>query len=416
MVPASFVLVDALPLTPNGKVDYQKLPAPESDRETSVGYVAPRTPIEEVLANTWAEALGVERVGIYDNFFGLGGHSLLTMQIIDRLNKAGLGLTVAQTFQHQTVAELAAVVNPNQAVRSDSGDWSSLLTLQPHGTQPPLFLVHTAPGDVLGYLKLVYYLGNDQPCYGFQSLGLLRPEASHRRLEEMAAHYVRLMREFQPQGPYFLGGWCFGGTVAMEMAHQLVEQGQKVALLALMETWAHHPPKTYVRFHLHHLRCLLRAGPRALTATWLRKVRRWRGKSEAPANQLAEFAFEVATTGPLANRSHVYPINLAATRRYQSRSRLYPGHVTLFRRRHHDAIDAVEPDCGFVTLVKELEICYVPGDHRSVLKDPHVRTLAEEIKKCLARAQAGSASSVTGAPLANGVNTNAIESFAGASR
>ena len=110
------------------------------------------------------------------------------------------------------------MVTTSRAVDSRKGAWSSLVTLQANGTKPPFYLIHTSPGDVLGYMKLVYYLGNDQPCYGFQSLGLNKVEDSHKTLEEMAAHYVKLMRRFQPKGPYYLGGWCFGGNVALEMA------------------------------------------------------------------------------------------------------------------------------------------------------------------------------------------------------
>lgn len=384
MQPATLTPLAALPLNPNGKVDRKALPAPTAAAAADTPRGHPRTPVEEIIAATWAEVLGLERVGVQDNFFTLGGHSLQTIQIIDRLSRAGLGLTLEQMMQHQTVAELAAVANTNRAVAAGAEEWSSLVTLQPRGSRPPLFLVHTAPGDLLGYMKLVHHLGNDQPVYGFQSLGLARPEAAHRTLREMAAHYVSLLREFQPRGPYHLGGWCFGGNVAMEMAWQLIEQGQEVALLALLETWAHRPPQWYLPYYWHELVGRLRRGPRELGGGSWRRLRRWLKPVDAAARQEAEFAFEAAVTGPLANRSVVYPINLAATRRHRSRPKKYPGRVTLFRRVQYGAADDPSADCGFATLARELEIHYVPGDHRGVLKEPHVRDLAHELAACLA--------------------------------
>ena len=197
MVPSAFISMESLPLTPNGKLDKRALPAPsQNTSENSHKYVPARSPVEEVLVGIWAELLKVPKVGVHDNFFELGGNSLLSIQIIDRLNRAGLNFAASQFFQHQTIAELASVVTSSKAVSSQEQDWSCLVTLQPNGVKPPFYLLHTSPGDVLGYMKLVYYLGSDQPCYGFQSLGLQNPAQSHHSLEEMAAHYIKLMREF----------------------------------------------------------------------------------------------------------------------------------------------------------------------------------------------------------------------------
>ena len=352
----------------------------------------PRTPIEEVIAATWAEVLQVERVGVQENFFALGGHSLQTIQIIDRLSRAGLGLTLDQMLQYQTVAELAAVVDTNRAIEAGSDEWSSLVTLQPRGERPPFFLIHTAPGDVLGYMKLVYYLGNDQPVYGFQSLGLTRPEACHRTMPAMAAHYVKLLRQFQPKGPYYLGGWCFGGNVAMEMAHLLVEQGQQVALLALMETWAHKPPLKSWRYYVRRMVYFRRLGPFGMFRHYYRRFATLLERPPpAPVAAADTFAFEATKSGPLKNRETIYPINLNATRLHRSRSEVYPGRVTLFFRETYGE-DLITPDWDFRVLAREVESCMVPGDHRSVLKEPHVKKLGAAVRAALVRVQAGVAS------------------------
>lgn len=392
MVPTAFVVLESLPLTPNGKIDRRKLPAPEQvESGRSNTYVPPSTPVEEVLVGIWEELLHVKRVGVRDNFFEVGGTSLLSIRVIDRLNKAGLKVAPGQFFQHQTIAELAPVVSTIEAVDSQEAGWSSLVVLQANGAKPPLYLTHTAPGDVLGYMKLVYYLGNDQPCYGFQSLGLHRIEDSHASLPEMAAHYVKLLREFQPEGPYYLGGWCFGGNVALEMAQQLVAQGQKVALLALFETWAHPPPVTNLRYYTHRFACLLGLGPHALARYAKRNLLRIFRINSAPDPDAGEFEFSATQQGPLKNREHVYKINLAATRKHKSRH--YPGTITLFNGTYYQSHDILSPQSGFMTLADGVETHLIPGSHRSVIKEPSVRILAEKLKTCLEHAQAESAKS-----------------------
>ena len=132
MVPSSFVTLDALPLTPNGKVDRRALPAPDQARpDLEETYVAPRTPAEETLAGIWAELLHLDRVGIHDNFFNLGGDSIMSIQAIARANKAGLGLTPRQLFEHQTIAELAIVAEQGRIVEAEQGIITGPVPLTP---------------------------------------------------------------------------------------------------------------------------------------------------------------------------------------------------------------------------------------------------------------------------------------------
>lgn len=385
MIPTHFVPIEAVPLTPNGKIDYRLLPAPqELHPEREKGYVAPRDPVEELLAKIWAEVLGVEKVGIHDNFFDLGGHSLMCLQIINQLHKAGLWVTAPQFFQHPTIAELASVATTAPAIASDEDGGSSLVALRPRGTRPPLFLVHTAPGDVLGYINLVNLLGDDQPCYGFQSLGLQSLDRAHRTIPEMAAHYVKLLRRLQPEGPYYLAGWCFGGIVAMEMADQLIAQGQKLGILALFETWAHPPQEGKFQFVVNRLKCFMRMNfPRKLRylKQKLRFYYAWYFNKKLVNKVIEErFGFSIAH-GPLASREEVYRINLHASQTYPSRP--FAGRITLFNA--EEIGDERIPDLtgGFATLVREIDIHPVPGEHMSVLKEPHVTVLAEKLKDCL---------------------------------
>src|SRR6185295_7366109 len=230
MVPAVFVPLPALPLLPSGKVDRKALPAP--DRGPAPGYMAPRNPAEEILAEIWQEVLGLERVGAHDNFFELGGHSLLAVLLMARIEKRfGKSLSLATLFAAPTVESLAALLS-----RSDGHQQgrSPLVAIQPQGDRPPFFCVHPVGGNVLCYLDLARHLPPDQPFYALQS-----PEPGGDQpasIEEMAALYLSELRRIQPEGPYRLGGWSMGGLIAFEMARQLESAGQELDLVVLIDT------------------------------------------------------------------------------------------------------------------------------------------------------------------------------------
>ena len=233
MVPAVVVLLEALPVTPNGKVDRRALPAPDRSRpELEKAFVAPRDDLELQLAQIWEEVLGVRPVGVTDNFFELGGHSLLAVRLFALIEKRlGKKLPLTAVFQGATVEHLADLLRQ----QATPGPQSSLVAIQPGGSKRPLFLVHPAGGQVFPYVHLAQFLGPDQPCYGLQARGLEDGQDPHTRIEDMAAYYIQAMQTVQPTGPYLLGGWSMGGVVAFEMAQQLHAQGQRVALLALLD-------------------------------------------------------------------------------------------------------------------------------------------------------------------------------------
>jgi pimeloyl-ACP methyl ester carboxylesterase len=235
MVPSTFIEVKRLGLTANGKLDRNALPEPNETRPKLPGeLVAPRDDVERLLAKIFQEVLGVDRVGIQDRFFDLGGHSLLAVRVIGRIEvEFSRKLRVATIFQAQTVEELAAILR-REVDETTITEASSIVAIQPEGTRPPLFLVHGAGGGMFwGYINLAKYLGSDQPVFGFRSRGLEGREELPA-IEAIAAAYVQDLRKMRPQGPYYLGGYCFGGNVAYEMARQLRTQGQEVALLVLL--------------------------------------------------------------------------------------------------------------------------------------------------------------------------------------
>ncbi|MFC4036159.1 amino acid adenylation domain-containing protein [Streptomyces polygonati] len=240
MVPSAVVLVESIPLTVNGKPDRKALPAPKL-RSAPSGR-RPRNPREEVLCGLFAEILNVPGVGIDDNFFALGGHSLLGVRLMSRMRTAlGVERTVRDLFRSPTPAGLLGD-------GAEAGDpMGVLLPLSPRGTRRPLFCVHPGTGVGWSYAGLAQHLGTDQPLYALQTRALREPDYSPRDVEEMAEEYLRRIRQVQPWGPYRLLGWSFGGTVAHAIAALLAKTGERAELIAMMDVRPMPPQRQRVR-------------------------------------------------------------------------------------------------------------------------------------------------------------------------
>jgi thioesterase domain-containing protein/acyl carrier protein len=234
MVPAVFVQLQNFPLTPNGKIDRKALPEPDMGKiNTGSGYVAPRSELELKLTGIWEKILGITRIGVQDNFFELGGHSLLAVQMFAELEKAlQIKLPLVTLFEHQNISELVSVINSGNW----KDKWSSLIRIK-SGTRTPLFFIHGAEGNILIYKDLANHLADDQAFYALQSRGLEGSEFSMTSIEEMAAYYIKEIKKVQHKGPYNLGGYCMGGTIAYEMAQQLTRHGDIVKNVFLVETY-----------------------------------------------------------------------------------------------------------------------------------------------------------------------------------
>jgi amino acid adenylation domain-containing protein len=231
MVPAVFAWMDALPRTTSGKLDRRALPEVDAGAD-GAEFVPAKPGLEERMAAVWQEVLGVDRVGAHDDFFDLGGQSILATRLVARLRgELGIDVPVGMLMQAPTVEALSRAVEAGErTVRLP------LVPLQTFGNRPPLFMAHPAGGHVVCYRGLAVNLAPDQPVYGLQPRGLEDGNPPVTDLEEMAAYYVEAIRRFRPRGPYRLGGWSFGGVVAWEMARQLRAAGQEVDLLAMLDT------------------------------------------------------------------------------------------------------------------------------------------------------------------------------------
>jgi thioesterase domain-containing protein/acyl carrier protein len=240
-VPVAILSLDRFPLTPNGKVDRKALPAPM--RSTSTGDATPavsRDSLDLQLTKLWEKILNVRPIGLRDNFFDLGGNSLVAVRLFSEMRKLfDRSFPLSVLFQAPTVEKLADMIRKG----GWAPQWTSLVPIQPGGSKPPFFCIHGGGGNVLIYRELARHLGNDYPFYGLQARGLDESSDCLTTIEAMAEAYLKELLELQPEGPYYLGGFCMGGQVAFEIAQRLVQDGQQVNLLFLMDTHVYNPAR-----------------------------------------------------------------------------------------------------------------------------------------------------------------------------
>jgi amino acid adenylation domain-containing protein len=377
MIPSSFVQLETLPLSPNRKVNRKALLAPEyrprrtsdspqeqtnpaiSDNDFSSRYVPPSNELELTMTEIWREVLGVDRVSVSDNFFELGGHSLSAVRLLSRMRAAiDTNLPLRCIFLHPTVAELASYISYDAAAQgyrytSELPKWSCLVPVQPKGRRTPLFMVagyQDSDSTLLSLSQLARHLGLEQPLFG------LRPRWVEGRdgyatVEEMAREFVTELRAVQPKGPYRLAGHCVGGIAALEMAQVLMEQGEEIELMVLLDTERPSSLRAFLIRHMRHrinhitdvLSEIVHAGP----------------EKGAMIRQLVHRKLYVTDS--------FYRSMIAYQRQLKTHARkFYSGRITLIvnqqeARRQHDL--------GWRGFAQEgLDVYTVPGDHETVLK------------------------------------------------
>lgn len=354
MVPTAYVVLPKFPLNPNGKVDKKALPAPQYKAQTMrAQHVAPRDHLERVLGSIWSHVLGVERIGVHDNFFDLGGHSLLGLRILALVEQQlGKSFQLQAFFQAPTIAQFADLLKEG----GTEVKWTNLSPIQPEGSKAPFFCVH---GDEANYY-IPRYLGTEQPFYAFFHQGDDGSPIRFTTVEDIARHFIGEMRSVRPHGPYLLGGYSFGGIVAYEMAQQLAAAGESVPLLALFDTY---DPLEYVA-DMQRERKWYDPVKHALYARMGRRALRQHG--------------HIANT----KVRHHYIISTYDQAIKDYRPKPYDGMITVFK-----AEATTGPDhMGWQALAKGgLEIVIVPGDHYSLIKEPHVRHMTGELGRCIDR-------------------------------
>lgn len=361
------------------------LPA-EISWTTSDEYLAPAGPTEEKLAQLWCTTLNLERISRSANFFELGGQSLSAVSLFAKIEQEfGKKLPLATLFKAPTLEHLATVL---QGENSNS-TWSPLVAISPSGSKPPLFLVHGAGGNVLLYRSLAPYLAPDFPLYGLQSKGLDGKSQPLHTIEEMAECYVRELRTVQPNGPYYLGGYCLGGTIAYEMAQILQREGEEILLVAMLDTYNYSLAlRVSFRSFLYqkarfHLANISKLRPSQMFKYLQEKVRLGVGgelanlKTSMPGSSCVD-GVSRATSGAEAA---VQAINDYAAEHYNPAP--YRGMVTLFKPRFNYKFYP-DPNMGWGDLADELEIVEVAVNPHSMLLEPYVKVLAAQLKERIA--------------------------------
>jgi amino acid adenylation domain-containing protein len=404
MVPSAFVVLDALPLTVNGKVDRKALPAPEPmQTHSDSNYVAPRTPTEQVMAEIWADVLSVGKVGVFDDFFDLGGQSLLATQMMSRIKRAlRVELPLRAVFEAPTVGALAAKIehidiDAAPFAPSSQRASSNLVPIRKDGDLTPLFLVHPIGGEVQYAVDLARHLDANQPVYALAANGVAVGETPHESIRAMAACYLKQIRQVQASGPYKLGGWSLGGMIAYDMAQQLRNDGESVRFVGLVDTGSSRSLRA--QRHAEHVFAerIFELDACSALLHWLVDLH----PDIADARQHAAYdklmalmeRKDVDAMIATCQRESLLPshLDMALVRRmlavYQAGANAAEAYeaqavdvpVTYFAAERDEGEDLTS---GWQDLLgPRLDVVRIGGSHHSIVKPPHIEKLAREIAR-----------------------------------
>lgn len=381
---AQLIPAPAIPRRADGTANFSAMPRPGAARLSAAptdGEPA-RDELEKKLVKIWEDTLGVQGIGIRTSFFSLGGYSLTIVRLFARINKAfGMSLPITTIFNAPTIEQMAGLMRGSIA-------YSPLVPIQPKGSLPPLFLIHS----YLIYEGMRSVLGDQRPLYGLREL----EGDDYLSIEERAATYVREMRSVQPSGPYFLGAWCAAGPLAVEAARQLADAGEKTAMVVLFDSWR---PGYAAEFSK-----LQASNPNmSRQAVLKRKVRYHRLKLK-PLNLRgkAKYSWEVITTKIRSSRDKLYlrhwdmaqlflnrfgiplphfmhNVSLKTILSVQAfKGKPFPGRITLIRATEAPYLPQADPACGWNDLaLGGVDVFFTPGTHESMFVEPNLSDLGK---------------------------------------
>ncbi len=387
MIPTRFIFIKAMPLTPNGKINRKALPKPNLKKNRQ-GYIQPRTSLEHELSRIWEDMLDVNPVGIFDNFFEIGGHSLLAVQLISKIKKRfKKELPIAALFQNNTIDKLALVIGSE----SIPGKWSPLVNIRTQGSEQPVFCVHAAGGTVFYFIRFAALLEYDGPFYGLQAKGLEKGDEPLVSIEEMATTYIEAVKKAQPNGPYILSGWSMGAVIAFEMACLLQKEGQQISSLIMID-----PPPSNMRHDQ-----VLEDDAEFMVERWehrmplsIEEVTDKGGKEEQLAYIFKKMKTEELIPSDIDLSDFKYffklhKLNNYIICEYRPRS-VYKGKIFLIRVMEMLPYDLRmdEPSEDWKKFAtRGLEVYNVPGNHFTVFNESNAPHVAEKMKICIEKAK-----------------------------
>lgn len=373
MIPSVWIELDNLPLTGNGKIDRNALPEVNDVAKIKREYVEPETETERVLVSIWKENFRNNDIDVLSNFFDIGGHSLMAVQILSKLKKiTGKNLQLSVFYKYPSVRLLAHFIDEE----NDDYNFRSLVAIKPSGSKNPLYIIHGDGLNVLNFSKLANHMGKDQPVYGLQALGLNGVDEPIDKLPVIAYHYMQEIIKHNPRGPYLLAGYSSGGYVAMEIRKQMVAQGREVKMLIIFDTDAE---KTeYKDWYSLLPKKAKRHFPRMLQAIKFSISQTFKGKSslqpEVPVEKKKDSKEFYRLIQKIKNK------HITAFRNYP----LEPFDGKLYLYRAKISVHYVEYGkyLGWEKFAeKGVDLFEIPGDHFSMLQTPHVAELADILQK-----------------------------------
>ena len=362
MLPSTYIFLDAMPMSANGKLNRKGLPNPKSISSVKKHNI-PHNEIERELLMIWQQQLGITKIATDENFFDLGGHSLMAVKILNDIEKQfDVKLSLSALQQASTIEKLAAII----ASEHHQFSWYSLVPVQPQGSRPPLFAIHT-----ITMRDLPRYLGKEQPLY-FLRYGMAtethNPPLKLPYLKELASHYIKEMQQLQPQGPYHIMGFSFGGLIAYEMACQLKANGHQVNFLGLLDSYLRREKLPVP--HSQKIRKLLSHSFYEMFV-WLKN--KIRDKLTHQEQDTSFFPYTYTAAPDIECRKGYQP-------------EIYPDQVILFQGDEWGSIFHTyeQPEQAWRELLGDkLKIEQVTGDHFEICQEPHAKLLAERITACM---------------------------------
>ncbi|HEY0793264.1 MAG TPA: amino acid adenylation domain-containing protein [Chthoniobacterales bacterium] len=385
LMPAAVVVLDELPLTASGRIDRRALPEPAMARDDPQP-AAPQDALEAQLVAVWERVLGVHPIGITDDFFALGGSSLVAVRLFLEVKKAfGKNLSIATLFQASTIKKLADKLRD----ASEEEEWTPVIAIQLKGNRPPFFGIHGVHGNVLFYRQMAQQLAH-QPFYGVQSQGLDGKPIKRTSVETIAAYYIQHMRHVQPHGPYLLGGYSLGGPIAYEIGRQLRLAGEQVPLLVLID--AGNPAKRpRLVSYRERLRKALRNPASLFTVDRVLRILAGRIRGKAGDQFLqwndlyqkakVRWGGSLKTEGEDLTDLHIQMVYTRAILAY--RPLPFDGKLTVLRGLPEPGYEP-DPYLGWDSLAtRGIEVHEVPGEHLELFAEENVPTLAAILEECI---------------------------------
>ena len=375
MVPARIIIHDSLIKLPNGKVDKKRLTntpieiVVESEDEIKV-----YTDTQKELLNIWEEVLGISGLRINDNFFEIGGDSLMTIQVISKARKANMAISPNQLFEFQTIAELASFVDANSQKKDQ---WDYIVPLRKEGDKTPLFCVHAGGGHVFFYNKLTDYIVEDVPIYALQPSGLYGDKIMHKTVNDMAKAYMNSIRRVQPNGPYNVLVYCFSAAVGNEIALLLKKENQEINLIVMDTMTApatlNTPERIKIRAAAFAVR-LIRSPFKTIKRMLIAKYAVWRMKWKSTHERDIE-----------AKELEQLRLNLMQlSQSYEWRP--YSGRTTvILTKKDHNSLNTETVRSWRALCENEITVIHTKGSHQLLFEEPYVKHTAAAIEECLIR-------------------------------